>query len=517
MTKITRSSGTTKSERYLAKLADRTFLNLWAYPNVYRDEIVNGHRTGKELCDLLVVCGKHIIIFSDKENGWSEDKDTNVAWVRWYKRAVQKSVKQIRGAERWINEHPDRIFIDPACTQRLPIELPTIEKRKIKAIAIARGAYKASSEFFNGDSGSFMIQPNIKGGKHFDSSSPDFFPFRVGDVDPDGSFIHVMDDLAFDVVMRELDTITDFTDYLEKKEKFIRSGYLGLASGEEDLLAYYLEHLTGTENIHGFPHPDGRPWEARDHLAIDGGYTEMLKSSQYKRKKEADENSYIWDRLIEAFTNHLLAGTTIVPDGKPLDVSKYEIGVSIMANEPRLHRRMLGKGIIEVLEEKTPSVERKINRRFRSMLPLPERPEDKIGYVFMTLEHPSREMKGGYEKYRKVRSDMLLVYCLGLLKKYPNIKTIVGVATEPMENPRALNGSSEDMVFAEQPPEWTPELEADLAADLKDLDILKEENINLEHRHVEEYPAVSEHKKEEFSNMNRHQRRAMMAKERRQK
>jgi hypothetical protein len=50
MPSIIRSTGLTTSEQYLAKLADKTFLNLWSYPNLYRD-------VGKELCDLLVVCG----------------------------------------------------------------------------------------------------------------------------------------------------------------------------------------------------------------------------------------------------------------------------------------------------------------------------------------------------------------------------------------------------------------------------------------------------------------------------
>jgi len=37
MSRIARSEGLTESERYLAKLADRSFLNLWSFPNVYID------------------------------------------------------------------------------------------------------------------------------------------------------------------------------------------------------------------------------------------------------------------------------------------------------------------------------------------------------------------------------------------------------------------------------------------------------------------------------------------------
>lgn len=37
---IIRSQGGTASERYLAKLADQSFLNLWSYPSPYRDGFV---------------------------------------------------------------------------------------------------------------------------------------------------------------------------------------------------------------------------------------------------------------------------------------------------------------------------------------------------------------------------------------------------------------------------------------------------------------------------------------------
>jgi hypothetical protein len=63
---IIRSQGATPSERYLAKIADRSFLNLWSYPNTFIDKRSGGKGDGKELCDLLVVSGDHVLIFSDK-------------------------------------------------------------------------------------------------------------------------------------------------------------------------------------------------------------------------------------------------------------------------------------------------------------------------------------------------------------------------------------------------------------------------------------------------------------------
>jgi hypothetical protein len=63
---IIKAEGSTEGERYLARIAERSFLNLWSYPAPYRDQKQHGVGDGKELCDLLVVCGDHIIIFSEK-------------------------------------------------------------------------------------------------------------------------------------------------------------------------------------------------------------------------------------------------------------------------------------------------------------------------------------------------------------------------------------------------------------------------------------------------------------------
>ena len=72
MSAVIRSTGGTASERLLARLAERTFLNLWSYPNVFRDQ----GRKGKELCDLLVVCGEHVVVFSDKTVPFKDTGDS---------------------------------------------------------------------------------------------------------------------------------------------------------------------------------------------------------------------------------------------------------------------------------------------------------------------------------------------------------------------------------------------------------------------------------------------------------
>ena len=63
---VPKAQGVTQSERYLARLAEKSFLNLWSYPAPFRDQQQSGCGDGKELCDLLVVCGRYIVIFSDQ-------------------------------------------------------------------------------------------------------------------------------------------------------------------------------------------------------------------------------------------------------------------------------------------------------------------------------------------------------------------------------------------------------------------------------------------------------------------
>jgi hypothetical protein len=51
---------------------------------------------------------------------WSEKRraghgNLDVDWSRWYRNAVEKSAKQLWGAERHVRAHPDQIFIDPKC------------------------------------------------------------------------------------------------------------------------------------------------------------------------------------------------------------------------------------------------------------------------------------------------------------------------------------------------------------------------------------------------------------------
>src|SRR5215471_1451610 len=113
---IEKQEGTTAAERYLARLCIRSFLSLWSYPGVYRDQGKLGSGDGKEICDLLVVFENDVIAFSDKDCHFPNSGNLDLDWARWFRRAVLKSADQLCGAERWLRENPRRVFVDRRCS-----------------------------------------------------------------------------------------------------------------------------------------------------------------------------------------------------------------------------------------------------------------------------------------------------------------------------------------------------------------------------------------------------------------
>ena len=205
---------------------------------------------GHELCDLLVIFGDDVTIFSDKYVQFSQSIDTQIAWKRWFKKAIVRSANQLFGAESWLRQYPNRIYLDPHCQQRLPISIPDLSRIRVHRVAVALGVYDACKEYFGGNSlGSLIVHSDLKGNFHYSR------PFSIGHVNPTKGFVHVFEDFTLDAVLRELDTITDFVAYLSKREEFLsRERPVVWATGEEQLLSIYLTHLN-SDGEHDFVLP----------------------------------------------------------------------------------------------------------------------------------------------------------------------------------------------------------------------------------------------------------------------
>ena len=435
----------TPSEGYLRKLCKRTFLSLWSYPNPFRDQ-GSSTQDGKEICDLLVVFENDVIIFSDKHCEFPSSADLRLDWARWYRRAVEKSARQLWGAERWIRTHPDRVFLDTQCTKKFPLSLlaPTTTFHRV---VVAHGAAARCVRELGG-SGSLMLDSTMTGSAHT-LRSEGALPFVVGQVDATQGYVHVLDDTTLEILLETLDTVADLSAYLKKKEQFIRSAVALFAAGEEELLAYYLTHCNA-KGEYDFVFDEGVKGVVLD----EGLWLDFVGSPQRAKQLEANKISYVWDDIIERTTKHFLRGTSqFLTDTK---LSSQELVLRFFAREPRLRRRMLMSAIVDMVKD-TPADMRRLR-----VVP-PSRSGDPY-YVLLVFPRPAGMSE---PRYRDGRRKYLEACCCVVKLDFPDAQDIVGLATETANT----GGRSEDLVYLDARL-WTEEMAKAAERDKTALNIL---------------------------------------------
>jgi hypothetical protein len=495
---IVRSRGSTASERLLADLGEHAFLNLWSYPNLFNDKKQNGKGDGKELCDMLVVCGDDVVIFSDKHIRYQEDQPLEVAWPRFYRKAIEASVDQINGANNWITRYPERVFLDSACTRRLPVALPPIATRRVHGVVVATGAHRSVQKILDDASGSFVIMPSLKGRDAIDFDRKGFIPFAIGDVNPDGMFVHVFDDVNIKRILEHLDTITDFTGYLDKRADYLRSDRLFLAQGEEELLANYLRVGILTGGQYDFERPGTKaPNPGVLAMTKQGWWKDYITSETYFLKTLADGPSYFWDRLVSRLGGKLLAGTTAIAFGQKSTVASAEPGLRFMAMENRFSRRVYAEAIEGAIAN---AKELRQDRYFRVILP--DQPVDnaKLAYAVMILSYPAfaearGEAENGYHQYREYRLKVLEAYCLAMLMDNRDLDTVVAIGLDADSSVTGSDRGSEDL-FAIRVEEWTPSSEEYAQRLREHYDVLRHERVVRRDISRDEFPRSERSEKE---------------------
>jgi hypothetical protein len=296
-----------------------------------------------------------------------------------------------------------------------------------------------------------MIAPLLIGDMHYQSGEQEVSPlFTIGRQDASRGYVHVFDDTTLDVVMATRDTITDFVDYLTKKESLIEGGRLVWAAGEEELLACYLGRLN-RDGEHDFVFPTDCTA-----LSIDQGFwKDFLLSPEREAQVQADKVSYLWDRLIETFSHHFINRTSHYCTHS--SYAEQERLLRIFAREPRVRRRMLAKSLIGIVEKCA-----NVDRATRVVTPM--RHGDPY-YVFMALRRPPEVDN---EEYREVRRNLLGLMCGVVKVKYPDALDIAGIATEP--GPLDAR-RTEDAVWVDARV-WTAEDEAHARETQKELGLL---------------------------------------------
>ena len=224
-------TGLNASETYLAKLCERSFLRLWSYPNMYA-------APGKELIDLLIVCGDYVFIFSDKDCEFRMAEDISIGWKRWWKKSIHKSIYQVLSAQKHLFTYKKAIFADAKCKELFPLDIPNKEHAKIFRIMITKGCVEACKQIHGKHTGGMAITSKAQTLESLDELQP----FVIGDINPGGEFIHVFDEYSLDLIFFEFDTLIDFSTYLIKREDLFRSGKI-VTCAETALFHRYINNI----------------------------------------------------------------------------------------------------------------------------------------------------------------------------------------------------------------------------------------------------------------------------------
>jgi hypothetical protein len=343
----------TPTEAFVHDVCKRSFLSLWSYASP------QGRTAGKEMCDILVLCEPDIIIFSVKEVKPKRSAPDDVRFRRWVRGAVDESVAQIYGAERFIQSDRYLHVVQESGTEGLPY--PDKGVRRIHRVAVALG----------GD---------------------DHFPVPFGDFGK--GFVHVFDERSFSIVTTALNTITDFVEYLEKKEDLFSTQTDVQFGLEEDLLAIYLHR--------------NRSFPDADLLLVEEGvWPQFVEKPEVKAKWAADDASFIWDRLIDRIGRDVAARTMLVERS----LGEDESVLRVMARENRFSRRVLGESLSSFFRAST------ANEVRSRMVASPSG----VGYVFLAA--PRDEDRGK-------RNEELGVRCFIARAQLKDCDPIIGIGTE---------------------------------------------------------------------------------------
>lgn len=344
---------------------------MWACNNPFAE-------AGKELCDILIVCDPYVIIVSVKDINLNTDKEA-AGFERWERKAVDDSVKQIYGAEKSLRS-AERVMLRDGSYW---LNLPPLADRKIHRIAVAFG-------------------------------SKGQVPIRSGDFGK--GFVHVMHEHSFFHLLTELDTITDLIHYLNAKEALAYRCALVVEGTEVNLLGMYLF------NNRTFP-------TSEDFMVVgESVWSELIQKPEWKRRKEADEPSYAWDRLIEMLSDPRAKSI----EGPEPELNDLELALRSMARETRFHRRALGMALQKFL-----TMAKENNLRSRAVMS-----PSGIIYVFVYFTSADEF---------KSRTPELALRCVAARRKAGQGDAVVGIGIGEYELGK---GSTSDVVYL-RPANWS--------------------------------------------------------------
>lgn len=410
----------------LADFCERSFLKLWTYANPYKDD-------GKELCDVIAVFGDYVFVFFDREKAFTDtpDDDEMIAWERWKRRAVDRQIVTAHGAERYIRSGRP-IFLD--AKQAVPFPLAMNTTSTVHKIIVAHGAKDACKR---------SSDQNVYGSlaityRELDKSA-EHQSFHV-DLDRQAP-VHLFDSHNLPIILGELDTISDFSRYLDEKVRAIDRFNVLSYCGEEDLLGHYLLNFDEKANSHLIG--SNEPFSGV--MIGEGEWHGFVQSDLYKNTKRENRVSYFWDELIQRTCQNLLDGTL----GGNTDLLRGQSAIFEMVKEPRFVRRALSAKIRDNVLNFPDT-----NGLTRHVSLMPSIYPD-VAYVFFQLR--ATEEIRRQPDYLCKRRALLEIACGAARNMSPHLNKVIGIG---MDAPKfAGDTNSEDFIL--MPCEtWNDEIRA---------------------------------------------------------
>ncbi len=379
----------TKAEEIVHELAIKTFLTDWCFLN---PKLPNGN----ELCDLLV-------IFDDTAIIW-QIKDLKLGRDGKYKKAeVDKNLRQLSGARRQLFNLNTPIKLENSRRAIEKFDPKSIKKIYLNSVLLGEGEE------------AFSFVEEIK-----------------------NHTVHVFTKEFLPIILNELNTVSDFVEYLEKKEVFFKKNdFLMVIGGEQELLAVYVM------NDRSFSR-----FDKSDHVLItEGSWEHLQNKSEYKAKKKADRISYGWDSMIDR--------------AHDTPSEEYERVARELARPNRFERRYLSKAFLDAHirahKDNTHNLFRRITLG------------EGITYCFLFQDDLDQ------------RKAMLAAICWIGRGKYPQNKKVLGIATEMKIRPI----SSYAFCLLDMPT-WTRENQENTERLQKETGIFV--NPDITYVHEDEYP-----------------------------
>ncbi|WP_191084336.1 YecA family protein [Roseococcus microcysteis] len=384
----------TPTEGRLSELCANSFLRLWCFPNPARDD-------GKELCDALVVFGEYIIIFFDRERVLriTEDQKTNeLNWKRWQRKCINNQIDSLEGAERYIKSGRS-IFLNRNKHTSLDAIVP--KNAKFIKILVAHGAHNACKAYrpeniYGSLAVIYSKSPEI------DFSMP--FVIQLDSNNP----VHVLDGHNFALILRELDTISDFISYIIEKERAISQVEYFNYCGEEDLLGYYMRSFDKISNNRVLI----KDRDATGFMVEEGFWQSFVKDAIYRNTKKSNQSSYLWDRFIEKLFSFISLAEFKAGRFHQSDSPLFQ-----MAKEPRFYRRMLSNRLNVAFKE-FPAQVAGPTRKITLISSL----TDEVVYIFVQIHG----FVGVISDITAARHRLLEVSSFSALDRLPDKKKAIG-------------------------------------------------------------------------------------------